>query len=158
MANPDDPVAAFAWRHGHPTAPAWAARLLGAYLPRLEKRIGMRLAREPRTGKLWAPLGCGTFGCVLAMEDPTRVLKITSDDEEGPLTAHVQRLQQARHRTAVGPIVQATVVIDHVLRFPTMIKVQGVELQPYARRRTSTPTGGRCTVSGRRHRSGRWAR
>lgn len=112
----------FARRQGGDRPPRWLVELLSKHLGRIESRAGIRLLREPGSDKLWPLLGCGSFGCVLALVDVTKVLKITSDEEEGPLTAHVHRLQSRQARTPVGPVTHATAVVFDVFRFPGKVE------------------------------------
>ena len=84
-------LATFVWRRGQKRAPTWVSRVLGRHIDAIEQQMGVRFLRK---GGDLILLGCGVYGCVIALEDVTRVFKITSDDEEGPLTAWVQQLQR----------------------------------------------------------------
>jgi len=108
---------AFERRSGRPSAPAWIRSILSGWLPRIEERIGTRLARAP-SGRLEPALGEGQYGQVFALQgDPTRVFKITSDDTEGPLTAHIRTLQQQDQKIDGWNVIQVTTRIDLVFEF-----------------------------------------
>lgn len=94
------------------------------HLEELERRHGP-FARN-RAGGIGPPLGRGSFGCVLPLADPTRVLKITEDDEEGPLSLYVRDLQQARASMGGVPVIAATARVYDVFRFPGQKECYGI--------------------------------
>jgi len=114
----------FMWRQGQKLAPTWVRRMLGRYIDTIEQQMGVRFLRKK--GDLIL-LGCGVYGCVIALEDVTRVFKITSDEEEGPLTAWVQQLQRDGASPGGVPILQTTTKIDRVFRFPEKVKLRGYD-------------------------------
>lgn len=99
----------------------WLRKLLARYFHRVEDHIGAQIARrqEPRT--VYRPLGCGAFGCVFALSDG-RVLKITSDENEGPLTERIHRLQRRSALSGRWPIMASTARVDTVFRFPQRVR------------------------------------
>jgi hypothetical protein len=108
---------------GEPSDPeGWLRETLALNLEKIEARIGTRLVRSG--GVISRPLGCGAFGCVFRLEDG-RVFKITSDDSEGAYSLWIYRLQQAKARTKVGPVLAVTARVDDVFRFPRRKRVDG---------------------------------
>lgn len=94
------------------------------HLGDLERRHGP-FARN-RAGGIGPSLGRGSFGCVIPLADPTRVLKVTEDDEEGPLSLYVRDLQEARAKMGGVPVIAATARVYDVFRFPGQKECYGI--------------------------------
>lgn len=117
----------------------WLRRVIASSYVRLEEHMGTRIVREERM--MGAPLGCGLFGCVFDLEDG-RVLKITSDQSEGPMTWYVKGLQERKARTSVGPVLSTTARIDDVFAFPDKVVALGRSSTIYGIVRERTGPGG----------------
>ncbi len=116
---------------------------MGRHIDTIEQQMGVRFLRKD--GKLIL-LGRGVYGCVIALEDVTRVFKITSDEEEGPITAWIQFLQSQDAAPGGVPIIETTTKIDKVFRFPDKIKPSGHEMRPYGIIREAVDTDRRIPV------------
>jgi len=92
--------------------PLWLRRALVADLGAIERRFSP-ITRTERV--IDAPLGCGAFGCVFALADG-RVLKVTSDHDEGPATERIRLLQSTGRKIESRSILAATARIDAVFR------------------------------------------
>ena len=121
----------FADSGGMDPGSAWVYRAVARNLAALE-RLGAPFYRD-HAGRIAGPLGCGSFGCVFLLEDG-RVLKITSDDAEGPCSYEIMLLQ--RDRATFGPrgfpVVRVTALIDAVARLPSKMRVDGYMMTIYA--------------------------
>lgn len=106
---------------GEVVPPLWLRRAVVAELGGLEARFGPIVRTEQVIN---APLGCGSFGCVFALADG-RVLKVTSDEDEGPASERIRQLQVARHEIDGRSILAGTAKIDAVFRFRTKHRVYG---------------------------------
>lgn len=95
--------------------PDWARALLRRHLTEIEARVG-RLRRNSK-GQL-VLIGVGTFGAVFALEDVSRVFKLTRDDSEGVLGNYVKALQDAHTRFGATSIIEGTARVYDVFRFP----------------------------------------
>jgi len=102
---------------GSDEPPRWLRSLLSRHLARIEERIGTRIVRSDAPRMIYKPLGCGMFGCVFGLEDG-RVLKITSEEIEGPLSERIRRLQTHGDKAQRWPVLASTARIDAVYRFP----------------------------------------
>lgn len=95
----------------------WARDLVRRHLGAIEARVGT-LARDRWSGGIGPPLGRGAFGCVLPLADPALCLKVTSDEEEGPIALYVRKLQDEGVVFDGIPVVEGTARVLDVFRFP----------------------------------------
>ncbi|MAG25772.1 hypothetical protein CMI47_09360 [Candidatus Pacearchaeota archaeon] len=100
----------------------WLRLAVAKNLDKIEDRIGTTILREHRT--ITAPLGCGAFGCVFRLADG-RVLKVTSDEAEGPLSFWVLRMQRKRKVIKGHPIISMTAKMHDVFLFPKKVQLYG---------------------------------
>jgi len=117
---------------GHPTSvhTRWVAPFLKKNLSLLEAGLGVTIQRTP-TGNLFAPLGHGKFGVVLATHDG-RVVKITTDNAEPVVGIEVQAMQQSSDPAIRDPALAAVVRIDRIVRFPGTARHDGCDVEVYA--------------------------
>ena len=100
----------------------WLRLAVAKNLEKLEDRMGTTIIRENRTVN--PPLGCGAYGCVFQLADG-RVLKVTSDEAEGPLTHWIMGLQRKSQRIKGFHIIEMTTKIDDVFVFPKKVQLYG---------------------------------
>lgn len=117
---------------GHPTSAhtRWVAPFLKKYLSLLEAGLGVMIQRTP-TGNLFAPLGFGKFGVVLATHDG-RVVKITTDNAEPVVGIEIQAMQRSADPAIRDPAIAAVTRIDRIVRFPGRARHEGCDVEVYA--------------------------
>lgn len=117
---------------GHPTSEhtRWVAPFLKKHLALLEAGLGVQLQRTP-TGNLFAPLGHGKFGVVLATHDG-RVVKITTDDADPVVGLEIQAMQRSSDPAIRDPALAAVTRIDRIVRFPGKARNEGCDVDVYA--------------------------
>lgn len=106
------------FQRGDQVVPDFVRKTLAPVLDRVEKAIGHRLVRI-KPDRIKAPLGCGSYGCVFELGDPTLVLKVSDDKLEGPYSLYMKDLQDKGTMTPEGPIVACTVRVHGVWSLPT---------------------------------------
>lgn len=99
--------------------PLWLRQSLAEELGKIEARFSPVVRVEQVIN---APLGCGSHGCVFALEDG-RVLKVTSDPDEGPASERIRILQEQGRRFKGHSILETTAKVDAVFRFRRTTKV-----------------------------------
>jgi len=109
-------------KRGNEQPMRWLRRMVASSYAQIEGRVGARILGEGRVFR--EPLGCGMYGCVFELSDG-RVLKVTSDASEGPMTLFIKRLQDEGARTKIGPVIAVTARIDDVFVFPDKALAHG---------------------------------
>lgn len=117
---------------GHPTSNnmRWVAPFLKKHLALLEAGLGVTIQRTP-TGNLFAPLGYGKFGVVLATHDG-RVVKVTTDNAEPVVGIEIQAMQRSADSAVRDPALAAVTRIDRIVRFPGRARHEGCDVEVYA--------------------------
>lgn len=117
---------------GHPTSnnTRWVAPFLKKHLSLLEAGLGVTIQRTP-TGNLFAPLGYGKFGVVLATHDG-RVVKVTTDNAEPVVGIEIQAMQRSADPAIRDPALAAVTRIDRIVRFPGWARHEGCDVEVYA--------------------------
>ena len=101
---------------------AWLRLAVAKNLENIEDRMGTTILREKKIINI--PLGCGAYGCVFQLADG-RVLKVTSDEAEGPLSYWIMGLQKKGQKIKGFHILEMTSKIDDVFAFPNRVKLYG---------------------------------
>jgi hypothetical protein len=67
---------------------AWLDRYMPKYARKIYEKTGLKV-QDPTGG-----VGCGLFGCVYLTDDPKWVVKVTRDQDEGPLALRIVELRK----------------------------------------------------------------